>query len=99
MNLSVQLPELYRKDINRAVEILVTGGCSQVFLFGSVREGNVREDSDIDLAVRGCPQGRFFYLWGKLMLELDRSVDLINLDGQDAFGHYLEKEGELIQIG
>jgi predicted nucleotidyltransferase len=99
MSLTVQLPKRYRRDVSRAVEILLSGGCSQVFLFGSLAEGDVREDSDIDLAVRGCPQGRFFYLWGKLMLEWDRSVDLINLDRQDAFGHYLEKEGELIQIG
>jgi len=36
---------------------------------------------------------------GKLLLELDHSVDLVNLDRQDAFARYLEKEGELLQIG
>jgi len=32
------------------------------------------------------------------MLELDVSVDLINLDKKDGFGKFLEKEGELIHV-
>jgi hypothetical protein len=38
-------------------------------------------------------------LLGKLLWELDRPVDLIDLDTQDAFTQYLEKEGVLLRIG
>jgi predicted nucleotidyltransferase len=99
MKKKVQLPEGYQKDIHRAVEILKEAGCTHVFLFGSLALGKVKDGSDIDLAVRGCPKGRFFHLLGKLLLELDHPVDLVSLDSQDAFASYLEEEGELLQIG
>jgi predicted nucleotidyltransferase len=95
----IQIPEIYQKDIHRAVEILKEAGCTDVFLFGSLAAGKVRDKSDIDLAVRGCPQGEFFPLLGRLLLELSYPVDLVNLDGQDAFVRYLEEHGELLQIG
>jgi predicted nucleotidyltransferase len=94
-----QLPEIYQKDIQRAVEILKQAGCTDVFLFGSLTTGKVREGTDIDLAIRGCPKGKFFQLLGKLMLELNHPVDLISLDRPDPFARYLEKEGGLFQIG
>jgi len=97
--MNLQLPEIYQKDVSRAAEILKTAGCTEIFLFGSLATGKVRENSDIDLAIRGCPRGKFFQLLGKLLLELDHPVDLVNLDRQDAFSRYLEKEGGLLQIG
>lgn len=56
---AVELPEIYEQDIRRAVEILKGAGCTHVYLFGSLRTGKVRDESDIDLAVRGCPKGEF----------------------------------------
>ncbi len=99
MEKKVQLPEVYEKDVAQAVSILKTAGCTQVFLFGSLASGKVREGSDIDLAIRGCPKGSFFQLLGKLLLELDHSVDLVNLDKPDPFARFLETKGELLQIG
>jgi predicted nucleotidyltransferase len=99
MKKKVQLPEAYQKDVKRAVEILKEAGCTHVFLFGSLAAGKFRDGSDIDLAIQGCPKGKFFHLLGKLLFELDHLVDLVSLDSQDAFAHYLEEEGELIQIG
>ena len=96
---NVHFPESYQTNVCRAVEILKEAGCTSVFLFGSLASGNVREKSDIDLAVRGCPKGKFFHLVGRLLIELDYPVDLVNLDMQDGLAHYLEKEGELLQIG
>ncbi|MBN1997121.1 nucleotidyltransferase domain-containing protein [candidate division KSB1 bacterium] len=92
------LPDEYKKDIEKAIDILKNGGCRDIFLFGSVTTGNDDSQSDIDLAITGCPRGRFFHLLGKLLFELNRSVDLINLDNQDTFSKYLEKSGELRQI-
>ena len=98
MKEQIQLPTAYRQDIRRALTILKEAGCGNVFLFGSLAAGQVKDGSDIDLAVRGCPKGKFFHLLGKLLLELDRPVDLVDLDRQDAFARYLEKEGDLLPI-
>jgi predicted nucleotidyltransferase len=92
------LPDEYRADIKNAVEILTEAGCTEVYLFGSLAKGDVKESSDIDLAVRGCPKGHFFSLYGRLMLELEHPVDLVNLHADEPFAKYLEEEGELIQI-
>ena len=99
MDDKVQLPEIYQKDVRRAVEILKEAGCTDIFLFGSLATGKIKDKSDIDLAIRGCPKGKFFHLLGRLLLELDYPVDLVNLDRQDAFARYLEEEGELLQVG
>jgi predicted nucleotidyltransferase len=93
-----ELPELYRSDVQRAVEILKSAGCSQVYLFGSTAVGGQRTGSDIDLAVRGCPPGRFYHLLGNLLLELEHPVDLIDLDSQDPIVQHLKLKGALVEI-
>ena len=93
-----QLPRDYQQDIQRAVEILRSAGCTDVFVFGSLSSGRARKESDIDLAVRGCPKGKFFHLLGRLLLELDHPVDLVSLDSQDPFARHLEEEGDLVRI-
>jgi len=99
MNEKIQLSEIYQKDIRHAVKILKEAGCTEIFLFGSLTTGKILDHSDIDLAIRGCPEGKFFNLLGRLLLELDHQVDLVNLNKQDPFAYYLEREGELVQIG
>ncbi|MBI4790010.1 MAG: nucleotidyltransferase domain-containing protein [Chloroflexi bacterium] len=99
MKAQVQVPQTYQKDLHRAVEILAAAGCTHVFLFGSLATGRIREGTDIDLAVRGCPRGNYFRLLGRLLLELDHPVDLVDLDKEDAFARHLAQEGELLQIG
>lgn len=54
--MTLQLPEIYHKDIRRAVEILKEAGCTDVNLFGSLTTGKNRDGSDINLAIRGCPK-------------------------------------------
>lgn len=98
MNERIQIPEPYQKDVSQAIQVLKEAGCTDIFLFGSLATGKIGDKSDIDLAVRGCPRGKFFHLLGRLLLELERPVDLVNLDRQDPFARYLEEEGELLQI-
>jgi len=93
-----QLPESYQRDLDHAMKILREGGCSHIFLFGSLAQGQIHAASDIDLAIRGCPKGRFFYLYGQLLRRLHHSVDLVNLDSLDPFGGYLAKTGALYQL-
>ncbi len=96
---SAALPKGLAVDIRRAIKILREEGCSEVFLFGSGATGQVRKESDVDLAIRGCPRGKFFHLVGRLQIELDHPVDLVNLDFADAFAQHLEKEGPLVRVG
>jgi len=95
----IVIPEAFRPDIERAVEILKEGGCSEVFLFGSLAEGCSWEGADIDLAVRGRPPQNFFRALGQLLTELKHSVDLVDLDENSPFSRFLEKEGTLIRVG
>ena len=89
----------FQPDIDRAVAILKAGGCSEVFLFGSLAQGRAHEHSDLDLAVRGCPTGAFFQLYGQLMGTLDHRVDLVKLDTADPFAQFLLEHGELLRVG
>lgn len=93
------IPEAFREDVRRAVEILKAAGCTEIFLFGSTAVGTAGSRSDIDLAVRGCPLNQFFHLLGKLLWELNCPVDLIDLDTRDAFVRFLEERGKLVRIG
>jgi predicted nucleotidyltransferase len=92
------MTEKMKKRVERAATLLKSAGCKEVFLFGSVAEGNDNENSDIDIAIKGCPPGRFFELLGKLMLELDCRVDLVNLDHEDAFSRHLLNKGRLLHV-
>lgn len=88
----------YQEDIDKAVKILKNEGCKVVFLFGSLVEGRFNEGSDIDLAIKGCPPGKFFRILGKLLLELNHTVDLIDLDKKSDFVQFIEREGILINV-
>lgn len=94
----VKIPEAFQADIERAVKILKDGGCTEVFLFGSLAKGRGMDNSDVDLAVRGCPPRNFFRLYGDLMSALDHRVDLVDLDVDDPFTEYLSQKGGLLQL-
>lgn len=85
-------------DLALAVKILKEEGCTAVYLFGSAAEGESGRVQDIDLAVKGCPTGEFFRVLGRLILELENPVDLINLDMNDDFAEFLEREGRLRRV-
>jgi predicted nucleotidyltransferase len=87
-----------RQRVEKAAALLKNAGCKEVYLFGSVAEGSDNENSDIDIAVKGCPPGRFFELLGRLLLELDCRVDLVNLDHEDAFARHLLDKGQLLHV-
>lgn len=70
-----------------------------MFLFGSGAAGTLTDRSDIDLAVQGCPKDRFFHLLGRLLFELERPVDLVDLDDSDPFVQFLQNEGGLRRVG
>jgi len=92
-------PAEYQEDIKQAIEILKTGGCREIHLFGSVAEGRAYAGSDIDLGIRGCPPQHFFSLLGKLLMQLNHPVDLVDLDKETRLSSFLEKHRLLIHVG
>ncbi len=99
MDTRIEIPDEFEADLHRATEILKAAGCTDIYVFGSLAKGRAGESSDLDLAVRGCPKAGFFHLWGKLFMSLDHSVDLVDLDSEDPFAHYLQTHAELVQVG
>lgn len=93
-----KLPLEFLTDIEKAIEILKDAGCKEIYIFGSLASGTYNENSDIDLAVKGCSPEMYFSLLGQLLITLSRPVDLINLDRDDTFSRYIEKEGELYRV-
>ena len=93
------IPDEYRADVARAVEICKDEGCRDVFIFGSVAAGRNRPRSDLDIAVRGCPTKHFYRLLGRLMDELTHPVDLVDLDIEIRVAEFLEQEGQLVHVG
>lgn len=99
MHALLELPQPYQQNLEQAIKILKNGGCTAIYLFGSLTNGKFHSQSDIDLAVRGCPPEEFFHLFGELIFTLDYSVDLIDLDTDDLFARSLIEKGKLQQIG
>jgi len=84
--------------IERAAVVLKAAGARAVYVFGSAASGELREGSDIDLAVSGLPPERFFEAMAKAGDVLDREFDLVDLDEDCPFTRYLEEEGELQRV-
>jgi predicted nucleotidyltransferase len=96
--LIAQVPEDYRKDIEKAIHILTSEGCNEIYLFGSLVNGNTSPKSDIDLAVKGLSDRVFFEVLGKLLVTLDHQVDLLSLEDENRFVSLLKKRGELVRV-
>ena len=91
-------PDELQQAIEQAAAILKAAGADAVYLFGSIVEGPVRPDSDIDLAVAGLPPARFFQAMGQTMSVLPRSLDLVDLDVDTPFTRYLKQKGKLHRV-
>ncbi len=88
----------YRADLETAVRYLLSKGCSEVYLFGSIGAGIGRDGSDIDIAVRGLRPEQFFRVYGELLTRLRHEVDLVDLDLQSDFARLLEETGSLRRV-
>ena len=98
LRLIEQVPEDYRRDIEKAIHILTSEGCNELYLFGSLVNGNTSPKSDIDLAVKGLSDRVFFEVLGKLLVTLDHPVDLVSLEDENRFVTLLKKRGELVRV-
>ncbi|MDN5360895.1 MAG: hypothetical protein PWQ84_1958 [Thermotogaceae bacterium] len=93
-----KIPDEFKNDIEKAIQILKNHGCEKVYLFGSLANETGNRSSDIDLAVEKCPEGMFFAIYAELIMTLEHPVDLIQLKNGDAFSEFLIRENELILV-
>jgi predicted nucleotidyltransferase len=94
----IQADARTRKDIELAKDILLRYGCREVYIFGSLVEGDFDDRSDIDIAVVGLPKARFFAAYGELMEKMSRDVDLIGLDYEDDFSRRVRAKRRLERV-
>ena len=97
--MDLNIPLKYRKDIESATNLLKTEGCESVFLFGSLVTGKITDDSDIDIGIKGLPEGKFFDVYSRLYFDFETKIDLVDFDTNNEFYAMLNKIGEVIKIG
>jgi predicted nucleotidyltransferase len=88
-----------RELIEQVTAALKAAGAREVYVFGSAATGDLRPDSDLDLAVSGLPPHRFFGVVGHLHQLASRAVDLVDLDAATPFTRYLREEESLVRVG
>ncbi|GHV96790.1 hypothetical protein AGMMS50293_31100 [Spirochaetia bacterium] len=93
------IPSKYQKDIEIATKLLKNEGCQSVFLFGSLVTGKVRDDSDIDIGIKGLPKGKFFDVYSRIYFDIENKIDLVDFDTNSDFYSMLNSIGEVVQIG
>ena len=94
-----KIPEKYREDIEKAHFFLKNEGCKAVFLFGSLVTGNIRDNSDIDIGIKGLPPDKFFRAYSKLYMNLNNDFHLVDFDYENDFFYLLDKQGEVVEVG
>ena len=72
-------------EIETIVKIIKDVGGKEAYLFGSAARGDNTDISDIDVGVKGVPKNLFFKLNGRIMMALNRQVDLVDLDEETRF--------------
>lgn len=82
-----------------AASLLRHMGASQVLIFGSAVRGELRPDSDIDMAVRGLAPRVYFSAISKASDILGRPLDLVDLDDDTPLVRHLRRSGELVRVG
>ncbi len=88
-----------KEAVLAAANLLRSMGASQVFVFGSFVRGELRPDSDIDMAVSGLPAKVYFSAVSKASDLLGRPVDLLDLDDDTPLVRHLLGSRELVRVG
>jgi Predicted nucleotidyltransferases len=88
-----------KESVLAVANLLRSMGASQVFIFGSAVRGELRADSDIDMAVSGLPANVYFSAISKASDLLGRPLDLLDLDDETPMVRHLLGSGELIRVG
>jgi predicted nucleotidyltransferase len=87
-----------QEAVSKAAKLLIRLGASEVFVFGSAVKGQLRPNSDIDMAVSGLPALVYFSAISQASDLIGRPVDLVDLDDDSGLVRYLRGSGELVRV-
>ena len=87
-----------KEAVVAAAKLLRSMGAAQVFVFGSFVRGELRLDSDVDMAVSGLPAKVYFSAVGRVSDLVGRPVELLDLDDGTPLVRHLLGSGELVRV-
>ena len=87
-----------KEAVAQAARLFRDMGASQVFMFGSAVKGQLRPDSDIDMAVSGLPPRVYFSAVNQASELVGRPVDLMDLDDDTPLVRYIRASGDLVRV-
>jgi predicted nucleotidyltransferase len=87
-----------KEAVAKAARLFRDMGASQVFMFGSAAKGQLRPDSDIDMAVSGLPPRVYFSAVNQASELVGRPVDLMDLDDDTPLVRYIRASGDLVRV-
>jgi predicted nucleotidyltransferase len=87
-----------QEAVAKAAKLLIRLGASEVFVFGSAVKGQLRPNSDIDMAVSGLPAIVYFSAVSQASDLIGRPVGLVDLDDDSGLVRYLRGSGELVRV-
>jgi len=97
--LACKRPSVEKEVVLAAAKLLLSMGASKVFVFGLAISGELRPDSDVDMAVSGLPARVYFSAVSRASDLVGRPVDLVDLDDDTPLVRYLLGSGELLRVG
>ena len=80
-----------QSDKNKIVSYAKKYKIKEVYLFGSSLNKD-QESNDIDIGIKGVSPLMFFDFYGKLLRNLTKPIDIINLSKKSRFNKLIEKE-------
>ena len=87
-----------KSAVQAAAALLRRMGATEVVVFGSAARGELRTDSDVDMAVAGLPPNVYFSAVSKASDIFGRPVDLVDLDDPAPIVRYLRDRGDLVRV-
>lgn len=92
------IPSPFKEDLESAISILRKYGVTEIYLYGSLADGTFNENSDIDIAVRGLKPESYLKAYSDLSFNVNKKIDLLNMDTQERFAGLLNSLKELIRV-
>ena len=93
----MELSSEIKMKLEKIIDYLKKTSCSKILLFGSFAEGDIHENSDIDIAVSGMNTEDFFNAIAKLPIIIKQKIDIVDFDDLPLrFQKCIEKSGKIL---